>query len=131
MPWPISYSVTPRAMSTDPLSSTLTPRASLLTLEQALERLISATLAFPAADAQSVSTFDALGRGGNAHASTVVAVEHLSLDGVYQALRRFFDEAPFTAFTLVEQQTADTGVLVATYRLVSNDRHRDLDAPAT
>jgi dihydrofolate reductase len=33
--------------------------------------------------------------------------------------RRFFDDAPFTAFRLVDQLAADTGVVVATYRVVS------------
>lgn len=31
--------------------------------------------------------------------------------------RRFFTEVPFTKFQLVEEATADTGVIVATYRL--------------
>ena len=49
-------------MSTDPLSSTTPPRAPMLTLAQALERLVGTAEPFPAAEAAAVSTFDALGR---------------------------------------------------------------------
>ena len=49
-------------MSTDHPSSNPTPRPPLLTLDEALDRLIRAVRPFPAAEAQPLSTFDALGR---------------------------------------------------------------------
>jgi len=33
--------------------------------------------------------------------------------------RKFFDEAPFTNFKLIDEVTADTGVIIATYQVIS------------
>ena len=38
--------------------------------------------------------------------------------------RKLFDEAPFAKFELADQVKADTGVIVATYRLSSDGRQR-------
>src|SRR5256885_1367369 len=62
MRWPISSWDIPSAMSTDPLSSKSPQKAPMLTLAQALDRLVAAVRPFPATEAESVSTFDALGR---------------------------------------------------------------------
>src|SRR5258706_1065494 len=62
MPWHISSLEIPSAMSTDHPSSTTPPRPPMLTLAQALDRLIAAVRPFPATEAERVSTFDALGR---------------------------------------------------------------------
>jgi molybdopterin molybdotransferase len=49
-------------MSTDPLSSTQPPRPAMLSLAQALDRLVQSVRPLSATEAQTVATIDALGR---------------------------------------------------------------------
>src|SRR5258706_9868340 len=74
-------------MSTLPPATSATsdaPKAPMLTLDEALSRLLGAVPALPATDNESVSTFDALGRVLAAEVSSgldVPPADNSSMDG--------------------------------------------------